>query len=102
MTEKTLQARADAIALRMRKAMALLDTADMDDLRGVQGEISALCKAAQAQGDAPARTALQTALDALADLDEAIRQRRDAVQEKLSSSPNRKRAISAYGRGTGG
>lgn len=102
MSENALQARADAIAARLRQARALLDTRDVDDLKGVKADISALCRSAQQQGDDAARAALHTALDALGELEEELRARRDAIQDKLGSAPDRKRALSAYSRRPGG
>lgn len=100
MSGNTLQTKAEAIVRRLAVARVNLGTDQMDDLKGLNTDISELCKAAQSRGDDDARAALQMALDALAEMDAAVREKRDEAKDKLGSAAERKRAVNAYGSGS--
>jgi len=97
MTDDAFAEKLDAVLTRLRLAEARLEQDDVDDLADLQGDIAALCAGAERLGG-EAQAGLRAALDGLNALEAKMRARHGAVEDRLRSNPDRKRALAAYGR----
>jgi len=97
MTDSAFADKLDAVLSRLRLAEARLEQDEVDDLKDLQADVAALCAGAERLG-ADARAGLRAAMDGLDALEAKMRARHEAVETKLRSNPDRKRALAAYGR----
>jgi ABC-type transporter Mla subunit MlaD len=91
----------DGLASQLLAARGIVDSGELVDLQGLDGEVDRLCRAAQVlsreQGRqaSPALKRLTGALDVLT---AAVAAQRQAVAASLRNVSARKQAVSAYGR----